>query len=260
MLRARERGVLAGLLSLVLTLLPNSAALASHQDNCSEYGFVNHQNGYISDSWSNHRYGIRAQFQAEGLALCLNPRAGEGSASTGWVAIQGPPVPIGVDYGNIVQFGHGACRPIAGGGCNSAMQDGYAYGRWSGSAGCSGYTNKAPTGVWLGGWSNGGTYSVNEEADHDFQLSSPSFGVTIQNAAICWTNQYVTVFAETHDYGDALGGSSTNTHDFTAKNFRTTPGGTWLVLPNACNARGNAADPPFKCSAQNGALKIWTDR
>lgn len=194
------------------------------------------------------------------LALCLNPRTGEGSASTAWVAIQGPGVPAGNPYGNIIQMGHGKCRPAGGNGCNGNMQDGYAYGRWSGSPGCGGHSNKAPTGNWLGSWSAGGTYSVVEQADHDYVLSSPDWTVLISTNAICWTNQYVSVFTETHDFGDALGGSASDPHNFTAKQFRTNPGGAWQDLPTLCNGRVNAPDPPFECLAQHPTLKIWTDR
>jgi hypothetical protein len=236
-----------------------TVVLASHQANCSEYSFIPHQNGYVSDSWINHRYGVRANFDDQGLDLCLNPRPGEGSASTAWVAIQGPPVPLGVEYGNIVQVGHGRCRPIAGGGCNGNMQDGWAWGRWSGSSGCAGMSNKAPTGVWFGVWSGGGTYSVVEDGDNDITATTPSVQATIFN--ICWANQTVAVFGETHDFGDALGGFPANHFQFTFKQFKTSAAGGWMTLPNACNARFQAPDPPFECLANpNGALELWTNR
>ena len=249
------RRLIAVAMSLVVSLLPTSVAWANHTANCSEYGFVTHQNGYVTERWSNHRYGIRATFEAQGLDLCLNPRAGEGSASTAWVAIQGPPSPY-----DIVQMGHGRCRPVGGGGCNSIMQDGYAWGRTSTSPGCAGYSNRAPTATWLGAWSAGGAYTILEEADHDYVLNSTKFGVTISSASICWTNDTGAIFVETHDYGDALGGDSTNTFNFTNKQFMTAPGGAWINLGDWCNARVNAGDPPFKCQGLNGATRYWTSR
>lgn len=252
---SRARGAVAIVASFVLSLLPSSAALASHTANCSEYGYVNRQMGYLSDAWSNHRYGVRATFENQGLALCTNPRAGEGSASTAWVAIQGPGI-----Y-DIVQMGHGRCRPIAGGGCNSNMQDGYAWGRTSSSPGCSGFTSRAPTGSWLGGYSGGGVFSVVEEADHDYVLNSPDFGVWIQNASICWTNLEVAIFVESHDFGDALGGEAANTFRFTSKQFKTSAAGAWMALPNKCNARSPGLAGVFKCDATaDGSLRTWTDR
>lgn len=253
------RRIVATLLSLVLTFVATTPALASHTANCSEYGFKHHQNGYVSTSWANHRFGIRATFDGQSLDLCLNPRQGEGSASTAWVAIQGPPAALGIPFGNIVQMGYGKCR-VGGEGCNILMQDGYAWGRWSGSPGCSGYSDRAPTGRWLGSWSGAGAYSVIEEADGDFQLNSPLHGIWISDASICWTNETVAVFVETLDYGDGLGGFVGNTVDFTQKQFRTAPGGAWLSLPTLCNGRLNAPDPPFECAPNGETLTLWTDR
>lgn len=256
-LRVLSRRIGSLLVAMVVAVLPASPAFAINTANCSEYGFVNHAVGYVSDRWANNRYGVRATFDNQGLDLCTNPRAGEGSASTAWVAIQGPP--SSPNY-NIVQMGHGACRPIAGGGCNSTMQDGYAYGRSSAAPGCSGWSNKAPTGVWLGSHSPGGLYSVVEDANHNYSLSSTNHGVWIQTASICWTNDTVATFVETHDYGDSLGGVAANNFNFSNRQFKTSAAGAWLTLPTQCNARTSAADPPFKCAAVSGVLRTWTDR
>lgn len=193
-----------------------------------------------------------------GYSLCTNPRIGEGSASTGWVAIQG------VGTNDIVQMGHGVCRPAGGAGCNTVMQDGWAWGRTSTSPGCSGFANKLPTGNWLGSHSPGGVYSVVEEAAHDYSLSSTNHGAWISTSSVCWTNDTVAVFVESHDFGDALGGSAANNFNFTEKQFKTSAAGGWMALPNQCNARqraGGALEAIFKCSATaDGALRTWTDR
>jgi hypothetical protein len=136
----------------------------------------------------------------------------------------------------------------------------YAYGRTAGSSGCEGWATKVPTPVSLGGHSAGGTYSVVEEADHDYSLSSPNFGVSISTNSICWTNRYVSTFVETWDYGDALGGSVDNHFNFSARQFKTSAGGAWMTLPTKCNTRTAAADPPFKCLANSGVLETWTSR
>jgi hypothetical protein len=140
------------------------------------------------------------------------------------------------------------------------MQDGYAYGRWSGSPGCSGFSNKAPTGVFYGQWSGGGLYIVTEEADGDFNITTPLFTKHLPASSICWSNEYVEIFAETLDYGDPLGGFDANRFTFTQKQFQTSAGGAWQALPNQCNAQANASDPPFKCSvAGTTILEVWTE-
>lgn len=246
--------LLAVAIASAVSLLPNATALANHQANCSDFGFVSRTYGYLSDSWANHRYGVRGTFENQGHNLCLNPRPGEGSSSTIWVAIQGPPHPY-----NIVQMGHGKCRPIAGGGCNENMQDGYAWGRHSSAPGCSGFASKPPTGVWLGVWSGGGVYTVIEQGDHDYVLTGPSTQTTIGNASICWTNDSVATFGENHDWGDPIGGSAGNHFRISNRQFRTEAGGAWMALPTQCNG-GNAPDPPFRCANENGALALWTAR
>lgn len=248
------RCALAVVIGFAMSFLPNAAALANHQANCSDYGYVSRTNGYISDSWSNHRFGVRGTLEGQGLGLCLNPRPGEGSSSQIWVAIQGPPHPY-----NIVQVGHGKCRPIAGHGCNSSMQDGYAWGRHSSAPGCAGFASKVPTPSWLGTWSVGGRYSVVEQANGTFVLTTPN-GTTISIInSICWTNDSVATFGENWDWGDPIGGNTNNPFDISNRQFRTEPGGAWMALPTKCNG-GNAPNPPFKCAAANGVLSLWTAR
>lgn len=248
------RAALGAAFALVLATQP-SLVLANHQANCSEYGFVGRRMGYLSDRWSAHRYGVKANFDFQNLDLCLNPRAGEGSASTAWVAIQGPPSAF-----NIVQMGMGRCRH--GTGCNpNVMQDVYAYGRDSSSPGCGGWASLAPTGHWLGAWSSGGTYSVEEDAAGKFTLNSAAFTVVIQTTSICWTNDTVAVFTETHDFGDAMGGSPGNHFVVSVERFKTQPGGGWLVLPSLCNARNPANLPAvFKCAVNGATIEMWTER
>ena len=230
-----------------------SFALANHTADCSENGYHYRQIGYRSDGWDNHRFGIRATFDFHALNLCTNPRPGEGTASVAWVDIQGPG---GYD---IVQVGFGACGPIAGGGCNNGMQDGYAWGRTSSSPGCAGYMSRAPSGTWLGAWSNGGVFQITEAANGTETLSTPSFTVTLNAATACWTNKYVGLFNESYDYGDALGGSSGIPFTYTNKQFMTAAGGAWLTLPNACNFTSFFLEDVFKCDTQPGALRTWTE-
>jgi hypothetical protein len=161
---------------------------------------------------------------------------------------------------DIVQMGRGACRPIAGGGCNNLMHDGWAWGRSPSSPGCGGHSLKIPTATWFGSISPGGTYSVVQEADGDFVTSSTNHGAWISTNSICWTNSTVAVFVESHDFGDALGGSAANSYNFTSKQFKTSAAGAWMVLPNQCNV-GGGLPPIFHCFADaEGRLRLWTDR
>lgn len=159
-------------------------------------------------------------------------------------------------------MGHGRCNPVGGGGCNNLMQDGYAWGRTNSSPGCGAFANRLPTGSWLGGYSGGGPMSVIEEADHDYSLSSDEFGVWLSTNTICWTNNTVAIFVETHDFGDSLGGSAANTFNFRDREFKTSAAGAWMALPNQCNARNPAnLSVVFKCQANaDGSMRTWTDR
>lgn len=250
-IRARHR-LLAIIAATIVSLLPNAAAYASHQANCSEYGVPIHWNGYVSSSWSNHRWAVKGTLEDQGFDLCLNPRVGEGSDSTAWVAIQGPG-PF-----DILQSGAGKCRPATGDGCDSTMRDGYAGGRTQTSPGCSGYMSRLPEGTWFNSWSGGGGYSVTYTAAENWRFGTPTHEAFLFDSAACWTNTAVSVFGETHDYG--VGGSPADHFNISNRQFKTSPTGSWITLPDQCNGRISADDPPFKCSAANGIMELWTDR
>jgi hypothetical protein len=191
---------------------------------------------------------------------CESGRGGLGGqssarASTAWVAIQGP------GPNDIVQVGMGACGPIAGGGCNNAMQDGYAWGRTQSSPGCSAYTSRAPTGTWLGAWSPGGIFQITEAANHSVRMTTPKFVVTLQGASACWTNRYVSLFNESFDFGDALGGTSLAPFWFASKSYQQTAGGAWFGLASLCNARNPLGlETVFRCAPAGDRIQTWTAR
>jgi hypothetical protein len=107
---------------------------------------------------------------------------------------------------------------------------------------------------------------VEQDAAGNFDLDSTKFGVWLQTAAICWTNNVVTTFVETHDYGDALGGPPANRFAISEGQFKTAAGGAWLTLPKQCNGRatwdGHPLETVFKCFPNPGAVRIelWTER
>jgi hypothetical protein len=263
--RVGTRGIAALAFAVVLAAQPVSALAAGDTANCSEYGFVHRHMGYLSDAWSGHRYGVRAYFGAIPLDLCTNPRAGEGSTSVVWPAIQGPLTNPSHPF-NIVQIGFGRCYPVGGpsGNCSSADRtadhDFWAYGYDNDSPGCNdGRLPLAPTGHWEVGLS-GGTYSVTEAANKSFVLSASQVTVYLST---CWTNNTVAISTESWDYGDALGGTATQALVSTLEQFQTTAGGAWLNLPYGCNARqrdGGTLESVFHCFVNGSSINLYTSR
>jgi len=166
-MRAGIRRLAALALALIIAAVP-TLAFANHTANCSEYGYVYRHNGYLSTDWSNHRYGVMATIGNRSLELCTNPRVGEGSASAAWVAIQGPRT----SGNNLVQVGMARCRAPSSTCDAQIMRDFYAYGRDNIAPGCAGWSPLAPTAHWFTVWSGGNPYSVTQEADGDFWVTT----------------------------------------------------------------------------------------
>ncbi len=190
-----------------------------------------------------------------------------GDTSVAWVAIQGPASLVG----NIVQVGFGKCYPITqAGNCNSLTSDHdfYAYGRDPSSPGCSGYSPIYPIGHWDTHWGGGGVYSVREFSAKDFWIDAPSWSLYLSSGTICWTNATVAVTTESWDYGDALGGESTDRLVVNQAQFKITPNENWRSLPVSCNARQGidanghpfALEQIFKCAGGSGYIALYTDR
>ena len=209
---------------------------------------------------------MKADLAQKVLARCTNPRAGEGSTSVVWVAIQGPPS----NAGNIVQIGYGTCYPTQGAGnCPGTLSnhDFYAYGRDPNTPGCAGTSVIYPTGHWLSSF-DGGTYSVEEDANHDFTLATTNTTVFLAHSFSCWTNQTVAVSTESWDYGDALGMTQPFPLPISLERFKTTPNEAWRVLPSLCNARRAvdqygvpfALESVFHCFVYGPTINLYTAR
>jgi hypothetical protein len=238
--------------------------LANHTAQCQEWGIVNRHVGYASTSWPAHRYGVKARIGGASLGLCTQPRVGEGSSSVGWVAIEGPPYCC-----NIVQIGYGTCYGWINETCEKAdaslQRDFYAWGRDGATPGCSGFSTLEPTGHWYSVFSADNDYSVEEDASGLFTLRSLNATTFIGTNLICWTNQYVTVSAESWDYGDAIGGTVANHLVFSLERFKTTPNEAWRVLPSLCSPgyKGPSQPPTgiFHCDVVNSnSLHMYTSR
>lgn len=266
--RHRHLQVLSAFLFAFALSSQVTPALANHTAQCQELGIVGRHHGYASTPWSAHRYGVKARIGGAILDLCTQPRAGEGSSSVAWVAIEGPPYCC-----NTVQVGYGNCYgPIT---TNDTCvkwdvgnRDFYAWGRDANSPGCAGYSTRRPTGQWTSVFSAGNDYSVEEDANGLFTLRSQNATTFIGTNLICWTNQYVTVSVESWDYGDALGGSAANHLVFSLERFKTSPNGAWDILPSLCGGSVPAYKGPsnpdtsiFHCAVVNAnSLHFHTAR
>lgn len=85
----------------------------------------------------------------------------------------------------------------------------------------------------------------------------------IANSQVCWTPKSATWFAESWDFGDALGGSAGNKFSQTTLRMQNSQNGTWvspsLNAANACSIREPEAI--FKCDiTSSDAFQAWTDR
>lgn len=254
---ARSLRIIAGIAAaLAIALQPAMVLASSDTANCSEYGYVHRAIGYQSALWSGHRYGVRVTFPNEGLHLCTNPRPGEGSTSVVWVAIQGPPSP-----NDIVQVGYGKCYPSGMDNCNSQTADHewYAFGYDN----CGG-VGLAPKAHWQTSVPNGGVYTVMEDSSHGFWVETPQFALYLGPANnICWTNDSVSVAAESFDYGDALGGPQVYPVVVGQEQFRTSPTGAWMTLPSQCNFSskdGGTLESIFHCYVNGSSINLYTAR
>lgn len=247
-------GLVASLLVLTLTFAPATARAAS-TGACSDYGYNNRLYGYLTDSWSGHRWGMRGRLDSQTLYQCTSPRAGEGSASTVWLAVQGPE---GAYAANIVQIGLGVCRSpsIA---CPSYTSDFYAWGVDPTTPGCSGWALVPPTPHFLSTNSGGYEYTVSYH-DGAYHLTT-GFGahVDVGSAQICWTPPTTTAgVAETWDYGDQMGGTSTDPFVMSAIQFQTSINGSWINLPTSCNHKNpTTLESIFHCYVPGSSQLAW---
>jgi hypothetical protein len=257
-MRMRDAPTIALLCAIVLFASPGMA-LAADTAACSEGGYFSRGLGYGSDIWSGHRHGARAVLQDQNLHLCTSPRVGEGSASTAWVAIEGNIA--GYSPWNIVQVGIGKCRTASG--CSTTMHDIWSVGWVEGTPGCSGWGTLVPSPHTTAFYSGGHRFTVTQiSSNKTYRLSSYQY---VRDEDVCWTNNFVEIFNETWDKGDALGGYVGNHFWFTQMEFQETFGGSWRDLAGLCNDRwredGGTLESIFKCRSEGtGAISTWTDR
>ena len=92
-------------------------------------------------------------------------------------------------------------------------------------------------------------------------MTTPKFLVTLQSASACWTNRYVSLFNESFDFGDSLGGTSLAPFWFASKGYQQTAGGAWFSLASLCNARNPIGlEAVFKCAPAGDQIQTWTAR
>jgi hypothetical protein len=248
--------VLAVLSALIVAFSVPTAAFAAGTANCSESDVFNRWRGHFLED-SNQKHGVSGTAEAHTLAQCTMPELIEFSGSFIYSNI----APNNGGFNDIIQVGMGNCRALN---CGTGMRYYSAWGRSGSTPGCTGYSDRAPS------QSDEGAYV---SAPHDFkvyhQTNAWRFFVDatqvrgLSEASLCWTPKVAAWFAETHDFGDQIGGTVGDKMSVTSMNYANTEGGgffwtNWNAA-NACNYIGGAG--PFSCDLTGTrSYDTWTDR
>jgi hypothetical protein len=216
---------------------------------------VNRQLGYISDEWSNHRFGVRALLNYQFPQMCTNPDPEEERGSFILLNLEGPPS----GEWDIVQWGIGRCEaPDTE--CVPSTRDIWTYGRTPSSPGCAGKSQVLPTPHIRPSFNGGYTYQLRRTSTGGYNFSvHGETQVSPGPSAVCWTPSFISVFGETWDYGDAIGGSVSDHFNISSAKAQFSQDGAWQGLYVRCNARN--AEAIFKCSnPADFKIGLWTDR
>jgi len=250
-----RRGTALAVVAVLLALAIPPVAFAADTANCSEGpGAVNRHKG---NSWSA-LYGVAAIIDGQTLNKCTNGVVGEVAGSQAWVNIEG--------YGstnNIIQIGLLKCANPINPACDSNMHFVRAWGR----SGCVSLPDHYPFPEAIGSWDGANhNYKVwRNSAAWNFYIDTTSWG-GITPDQICWTPSRVTWFAETWDYGDALGGTSTDRLYFNSMAYASAIGGGFTYTGFGSQTCGisdgpNNTSPPFYCTQLNSnTMQVWTNR
>lgn len=238
--------------ALMVGLFPGNA-LAADTATCSEIQVVNRHSGiYVGGA----KQGTRANLEGQTLNYCLNSGGSSDwiRASMAWVNVQGQPP------NDIVQIGVGKCTDSTGfAQCNGQMS--YLWGWGRGSCGLLKFPSVVRLGAWAGTTQD---YFVTHGTSYWRGYIAGTVRGEVANSEICWTPQSSTWFAETWDYGDALGGSAGNKYAITSMRMQNTQNGTWtspgLNAANDCSVQSQPTNV-FVCDITAAdAFQTWTTR
>lgn len=254
--RIRAVAFSTGVVLLLSAVQPPRLAAAT-AISCSEIPITNRHQGQVVFSTSQ-KHGIKATVENQALQQCTNPGFPiELSGSFIWVNI----VPSDGTNWDIIQLGVGVCR--GGIECVGTMHYQAARGRSDDTPGCAGFTNEAPIGHRFSGYVPD-THVL--ELVHTGNLWSHRIdGIIKEGLAeswVCWTPRKAIWFAETLDYGDAMGGTPTNEFSIYNARYTNTEGGAWILptfpLGPTCNYVDGPA--PWNCRVLSQTqINVWTN-
>ena len=226
---------------------------ANHIAACSEGPPTNRWRGVEK---TGVRHGASAGLEGQGLDQCAPPGFIELSGSFAFVNVEGSA------FNDIVQIGKGRCRFTLFSSCNETMRIYWAWGRDSDTAGCAGFSDRAPTATLI--QQDDGQAHVHKVFHTSNAWRVYLDGVqkaSVGEASICWTPTSASWFGESFDAGDAIGGTSADHFRFTSTYYASSENGAFVAtsLVDPCNYAGT--NPPYYCDVINSTtFDIWTSR
>lgn len=253
------RRFLAIPISLVLAIVPlvippfARPALASHAAQCgaqTQYGWAGHRK---ASTQGKRIDGIRAEIQAESIALCTGSTAAARNSYI-WVAI------VGSCSHCILQLGMGRAEP------QQAMGWWWAWGRNKEAAGCENYTNVAPGVQRISDWdARQVRYEINRVLSSTISLwvfvIDGRQKKDLSEVQVCWANMLADWFGEAMNRGSAIGGFALDPIDVSANRYRVQNDATWYTPAWTVGSRCvfENPKPPYNCRAKAGdTLELWS--
>jgi hypothetical protein len=236
-----------------MSFLSPRSVLAVGYTGCSDGpGAVNRWRGVTySDAGSKH--GAAAVFEGQTLQRCNTPGPIEIDGSFMFSNI----VPAGGGFNDIIQTGIGNCRSP--GQCSGGMHYYTGVGLSPSTPGCAGWQPRAPVLIEHGSQSAAPhTLKIYHVSNEWRFMVDTSIIRTFPESSLCWTGKTAVFFAETWDFGDQIGGQTTNKFRVDTTNYTNSEGGTFVLTPTiACGYGGSGA--PFYCSkVSNTSFDTWT--
>jgi hypothetical protein len=241
-------------LSIVLSLLNVAPAAAADNGSCTTT-----QKNRWSQNWvSGTKQGAYAQLDGQALHQCSSPNFIQTSGSFAFVNVSNNSY-----FNNIVQIGVGICREPGINDCDSTMRIYWAYGRDHRSSGCSGYSDRTPGPALVMGEPVGNhTYKVYHTLNQWRYYVDGVLQRSQGESDICWTPTSASWFGESWDYGDAIGGSTSNKFGIGFMQYANSENGGFVNTNfSVGNCKGMPTETIFKCHIDGSTVfSIWTAR
>jgi hypothetical protein len=217
------------------------------------------QAGHIRAADAGHSYtGVRGKLEGDVLTTCSPGNNGDGFTAL-WISLQADPnVACGSVPSCIMQIGVGHSL-------NLTEHFYYAWGRDPAYPSCSGMSARLPLATSLGNFDNlSHTYKVVYDPSSggfwDFDIDGVQ-QTTFDASLLCWDVHDAYWFAEAHENGSPLGGSSANPQTISVARWQTSGSTTWQApswgVGNPCSNTGQLPGDHCEKSASD-AIDIWT--